>query len=246
MATCRSSGRLGQLGLAVVVPVTTAVIVASGAVFGLWWLGERVTLRGIAAMVLLVVAVTILSSTARRANVAVHGSGDAESSAWMLAMLGVVAACTAGVAYSATTATLRRALVRGIALPVGLAVISTTGVVGLSAFALLTDGPGMVADITLGQWRDMAAAGVFNALAFASLGVSLHRITVTQSNILGASQTAMAAIAGVAFFGEPVSAALVAGVALTAVSMVIIERRGAAPVSASTAASESTGEPGDG
>jgi drug/metabolite transporter (DMT)-like permease len=233
---------LGQLGLAIVVPITTAVIVSSGALFGLWWLGERVTLRGVVSMVLLVVAVTVLSTTAPQANAVVRGGAVGEPSAWVLAARAVVASCVAGLAYSATTATLRRALVRGVALPVGLAVISTTGVVGLSIYALASEGWGLVIDTTPAEWRDMAAAGVLNALAFATLGTSLHRITVTRSNILGASQTAMAAMAGVMFFKEPVSTALVAGVALTAASMVIIERRGAAPEAASTTAA-STVEP---
>jgi DME family drug/metabolite transporter len=230
---------LGQLGLAIVVPITTAVIVSSGAIFGLWWLDERVTRRGVVSMALLVVAVTVLSTTAQQANAAVRGDAVTESAGWSLAALAIVASCVAGLAYSATTATLRRALVRGMALPVALAVISTTGVVGLSAYALAGEGWGLIVETTPDQWRDMAAAGVFNALAFGTLGMSLHRITVTQSNILGASQTAMAAMAGVMFFGEPLSVALVAGVALTAVAMIIIERRGAAPTAASTTATSS-------
>lgn len=227
---------LGQLGLAIVVPVTTGVIVSSGAMLGLWWLGERVTRRSVVSMVLLVVAVTILSTTAQQAHAAVRGGSADESSARFLAASAIAAACVAGLAYSATSATLRRALVRGVALSAALAVISVTGVIGLSVYALAGEGWVLITDTTPGEWRDMAAAGVFNALAFAALGISLRRITITQSNILGASQTAMAAMAGVMFFAEPMSVALVVGLTLTAVSMVIIERRGAVPVAVSNTA----------
>ena len=49
-------------------------------------------------------------------------------------------------------------------------------------------------------------------------------LPVVQVNLLSASQVAMAALAGVLFFGEALSIALVAGVLLTTLGLLMIKR----------------------
>jgi drug/metabolite transporter (DMT)-like permease len=71
----------------------------------------------------------------------------------------------------------------------------------------------------------MLMAGLFNAAAFYALSKSLQMLPVLQYNLLNASQTAFAAVAGVFFFGEPITVALQLGVALTIAGLVLMQSR---------------------
>ena len=71
----------------------------------------------------------------------------------------------------------------------------------------------------------MGLAGVSNAVAFWALTKALQLTGVVYVNALNASQTAMAALAGVFFFQEAITLPLMAGVALTAVGLLLMKRR---------------------
>ena len=71
----------------------------------------------------------------------------------------------------------------------------------------------------------MLGAGVFNAIAFLAVTKAFQLISVVYVNSLNASQAAMAAIAGVILFSEPMSLPLAVGVALTIAGLMLIRQR---------------------
>jgi drug/metabolite transporter (DMT)-like permease len=74
----------------------------------------------------------------------------------------------------------------------------------------------------------MLLAGLCNAAAFLTLTLALQLAGLVYVNALNASQTAMAAVAGVVVFGEAVTPWLVLGVLLTAGGFLLMRggRRG--------------------
>jgi len=68
----------------------------------------------------------------------------------------------------------------------------------------------------------MFAAGLFNFAAFVALASSLKVLPVVAVNLINASQVAMAALAGVLLFAEPVTATLLAGIVLTVAGLVAL------------------------
>ena len=210
---------LGQIGLALAVPLSFGTIIVGGAMLGRIWLSEPITVRSAIAIAVLIVAVGVLGMGAAPEQ-------QASSTATMTTpriMLGAIAACTAGFAYAVNT-TYIRAMALGV-MPVAttLMVISTTGVILHGLLSLVRIGwIGMVAT-TPQQWIAMIGAGVFNAIAFFTLGYALQRITVLHVNLLNASQVAMAAITGVMLFGEKTSTAMFVGCVLTTIGMVLVQ-----------------------
>ena len=78
---------------------------------------------------------------------------------------------------------------------------------------------------TAWDWGIMLAAGVLNAVAFFALSKALRLVTVVHVNLVNASQVAMAAVAGVAFFDEAWTAALSIGVGLTVLGLLVMRKR---------------------
>ena len=70
----------------------------------------------------------------------------------------------------------------------------------------------------------MLLASICNAVVFLSLTKALQLTSLVYVNALGATQATMAALAGVLFFGEASSTALLAGVALTIVGLLLMSR----------------------
>ena len=60
---------------------------------------------------------------------------------------------------------------------------------------------------------------------FIALSVALKSLPVIAVNLLNASQVAMAAVAGILLFSEPVTNSLVIGVALTLIGLVAMVQR---------------------
>jgi drug/metabolite transporter (DMT)-like permease len=74
------------------------------------------------------------------------------------------------------------------------------------------------------QWLLMLGAGVFNLLGFIALTTGLKHTTVVHGNVLNASQVAMAALAAMFFFHEPLTPGIIAGLVLTIVGIMLIDR----------------------
>jgi len=213
----------GVVGLAVTTPAVMGSVLISGALVARVRLGEPITHYSLGAIVLLLTATVLLSVGAEKARFAMAPAATL-SSAPILGAAGTLAACFAGVMFGATSATIREA-VSGTTRPTAIAmIICLVGVVGLGALSSYRLGWSGLSETTPQQFAWITAAGVMNLLAFLALIMGLQWATVLRANVLNASQVAMAAMAGILFFGEPPSAWLVVGVSLTIAGTVLMDR----------------------
>jgi drug/metabolite transporter (DMT)-like permease len=165
----------------------------------------------------------VLSTGAGAANASIVLSDVAELSALEIAQgLGIL--CLSGVAYALLGVVIRRVSRGKFAISSMLLVVCSTGVMTLGAATLTTIGwEGMLAT-NAADFRLMWAAGVLNSVAFFALSKALHLVTVVHVNLVNASQVAMAAVAGVAFFHEAWTPALSIGVGLTLLGLMVMRR----------------------
>lgn len=219
---------LGEIGLALMVPLTLSGMILSGALLGKIFLNERVTGRAFISMIVLIIAATVLSLGADKAYEDLHKLQEVSSQGEYLAIAGgVAAALTAGLSYSVLGVAIRRNVTQGVPLTVAVVTVSVVGMLSLGALSLVQTGPEVMMQTTQTQWLWMAGAGIFNAAAFIALSMALKSTPVLYVNAVNASQAAMAAAAGLFFFGEPLSISLVVGVFLTMLGLVLTERRSA-------------------
>lgn len=206
-------------GLALAVPLTLGTLIASGAVLGRIILGEPITPRSAVAMCLLIAAIAVLSLGAESATRATLADAP-----FALIAGSVLAACAAGVSYSAGGVMIRRTMNRDVSLPGTLVWISMTGVIALGLTSYLRLGPARLAATTGEELFWMLVAGVANAIAFFAVGKALHLISVVRVNAINSSQAALCSLAGVLLFGEPLTVWLGLGVLLTVVGLMLMER----------------------
>jgi drug/metabolite transporter (DMT)-like permease len=215
---------LETVGLALAVPMTHGVMMIAGAVAGRFVLGEPVTPRAVAAMLVLIAAIVALSTGAGAANASVVVAKAADLSAWAVAQ-GVVITCLSGVAYALLGVVIRRVSRGRFAISSMLLVVCATGVVTLGAASFQTVGWQGMAATSAADWGAMLSAGVLNAVAFFALSKALRLVSVVHVNLVNASQVAMAAMAGVTFFEEAWTPALSIGVGLTIVGLLVMRKR---------------------
>ena len=237
---------LGIIGIALSVPLTFGTLIGGGAVLGRVWLGEPISMRAAGAMLLLLVAIAVLSGGARAAEQVVESQpgeqpraakNDAKAATptttkastdsppratWHVA-LGVLAACGSGLAYGLLGVALRAAVSRRSPLATTLFVISTVGMVSLGLCSLLRLGVSGVLQTNSVDFNYMAWAGVFNAVAFMALIQALKLAPVVHVNAVNSSQTALAAVAGILIFGEPLNWPLIIGVSLTMAGLLLLD-----------------------
>lgn len=214
---------LGVVGLALTVPLTLGTILLAGAILGRVWLGEGITPRSALAMLLLIVSIAVLSLGSGDAYQSVASSTGHRQSPWLLTF-GVLAALLSGVAYATLGAAIRR-VARGVApMSVTLLVVSLTGFLSLGPLSVGRLGIEGLLATSPADFSSMVWAGIFNAVAFFALSKSLQVLPVVHVNAITASQTAMAAIAGVLLYQEPTTWPLVAGVTLTVVGVLLVDR----------------------
>jgi len=202
---------LGQIGVALTVPLSLGGMILGAAILGRVFLGEPVTARSALALVLLLASIAVLSLGARGASVSVARQ---LVPSWQLAC-GVAAACLSGVAYSVLNVILRYCVLRGTSLPTTMFTVSTTGLVALGVLSWLKIGHAGILATAPGDLARMLAGGLCNTVAFVSLTKSLQLTSVVYVNALNATQATLAALAGVLIFGEALSPWLTLGVALT-------------------------------
>ena len=213
---------LAMCGLALAVPTVFATLILTGAVLGQTWLGEAVTVRSSIAMGLLIGAIAMLGLGAEGAAARLPPGPDTIAPVlWVLA--GITLAGLAGVFYGTLGVIIRRSTRRNVPLPATLALISTTGVVGLGTAAIVRMGPAVL-HATTAEWSLMILAGTLNAAAFFAISGSLQRIPVVQVNLLNASQAAMCALGGVLVYHEPLTVGLVGGTLLTLIGLGLMDR----------------------
>lgn len=217
---------LAMCGLALSVPTVFATLILTGATLGRTWLGEGISLRSAGAMGFLIGAIALLGYGAEGAAAALpRGPAGVSPVAWVLT--GVAYSAFAGVLYGGLGVVMRRTTQTNVPLPATLALVSTTGTLGLGIPAVARLGAEVLRSTPTETFL-MLLAGVLNAIAFFAIGGAFRRISVVQVNLINASQAAMCAIGGVLIYGESLTGALVAGTGLTIVGLVLMDRRGPA------------------
>ena len=213
---------LGVIGLAASVPITLGTLIIGGAVLGRFMLGEPVRSRTIVAMVTLISAVVILS---------LPGTSDTphESSSTLPIWIGALCAISSGAAYALFGVVVRQALTGGMSAPAIMFISGVVGTIALWSFCLTRLDLADIAATASNDWNWMIAAGVFNTIAFVALSTSLKALPVVAVNLINASQVAMAAIAGVALFAEPITWPLLSGIMLTLIGLAILANRKTKP-----------------
>ena len=209
---------LGTIGLAASVPITLGVLIVGGAILGRVLLREPVRLRTIAAMVMIIIAVVILShpSTSETPETSITNHP-----VWV----GALCAAASGAAYALFGAVMRQTMRGGVSAPATMFISGLVGTLSLWAVTLANSGLDSLAVVDRSQWSMMAAAGALNLSAFVALSVSLKALPVVAVNLINASQVAMAAIAGVIVFSEPVTWPLSLGIALTFAGLLVLANR---------------------
>jgi len=210
---------LGLIGLAMTVPICFSMILTGGAIASRFFLGEPITGRTLLALAFLMGAVTILSFGAGEASQAILTSASGGEIA-----LGITVAMIAGTSYGVSGVVIRRN-VRNLPVSATLFLISTTGLVGMTLAAVLRIPMEELLATTPRETGIMLLAGFFNAIAFYSIGFAYRHLPVNQVNMINTSQIAMASLAGVLIFMEPLTFWLISGVILTMIGLILMERR---------------------
>jgi drug/metabolite transporter (DMT)-like permease len=105
-----------------------------------------------------------------------------------------------------------------------LVTVSLTGIVLLGLLSVYRIGWNGMFATAPNDLICMLLAGVGNALAFLAIINAIRLTGVVYVNALNATQAALAAVAGILFFQEPLSPWLLVGVALTAVGLLLIRQ----------------------
>ena len=214
---------LGQIGLALTVPLCMGTLLIGAAVLGRMWLAEPIAVRSLLAILLLIASIVVLSSVANE-NAASVRQLEIDQVSFGLLAGGIGAACLSGVAYAVGNVALRKALAERLPVATALSIMSVTGVVLLGGLSLRhgTDALAAIGRENLGA---IGLAGVFNAVAFYSLARALQLLSVIQANLICASQVAMSVACGVIFFDEPTGIFQFGGIALTIAGLVTMSRQ---------------------
>ena len=216
---------LGQIGVALTVPLTLGGMIVAASLLGRFALHEPIPVRSAVAIIILLAAICVLSLGAKEARQSVAAVAG---NPWQLAA-GVGAACFSGLAYSVLNVVIRYAVQRGASLPAMLFTVSIVGMLSLGSLSLGQiglAGMGATTSVDLGM---MLLGGVCNAVAFVALTKSLQLTSVVYVNALNATQATLAAAAGIVFFHEAASQSLVLGVGLTIAGLLFMRQRKKSP-----------------
>ncbi len=212
-------------GLALSVPLCFATLLATGALLGRIFLNEAITPRMFVSMIVLTAAIVVLSLGAHQAEESVYEHMEHHTNSMATVALTIFVACFSGCAYGVGGAVIRGSVREKLSISATLVLISTTGFVALTGTALYRLGLSVIWETTAWQYLVMLIAGLMNAVAFFSIGAAMKYLTVTRVNLLNASQTAMAAFAGVLCFGEELTVWLLTGTALTIGGLFLMEKK---------------------
>lgn len=206
---------LEVIGLAASVPITLGVLIICGATLGRLILGEPVSVTKVIAIIILVAAIVILSIPGQ-------STMPAESTSRLSSIAGAGCAAASGAAYALFGVVMRQTLNGGVTATLTMFISGAVGTVSLWSAAFLRLGMETIATTQADQWWIMIAAGILNFTAFVALSYALKVLPIIAVNLINASQVAMAAIAGVFIFAEPVTQSLLAGVFLTFLGLLIL------------------------
>lgn len=117
---------------------------------------------------------------------------------------------------------MRQAMTGGLSAPATMFISGFVGMISLWSYSLFRLGWEPFTQVSPEQWMTMVTAGVCNFTAFVALSTSLKALPVVAVNLINASQVAMAAVAGVILFAEPVTGTLILGILLTMAGLAIL------------------------
>ena len=103
--------------------------------------------------------------------------------------------------------------------------MSASGTVFLGSAAVVRVGWQGLAATAPADLGVMLLGGACNAVAFYALGLGLAKLPVVYVNVVNGSQAAIAAVAGVVLFAEPLSTELAVGVVLTVLGIGLLDSR---------------------
>jgi len=210
----------GVVGLAVTVPTIFGAMLTATALLEFSILGERLSRRSVFAIGLLLGSLALLGIAAGAAGKSISLADPS------LVAMGVGAACVAGSIYAVLTITMRRVLAGATPKSAVLLVTTSMGVLTLGPLSVYRFGVQELLSTPTEQVWWMLAAGILNLIAFVAIAKGLELTTAVHANMLNASQVAMAAVAGMILFNEPLTPWLIVGVALTLVGIVLFDREG--------------------
>lgn len=208
---------LGIIGLALSVPLLFGSMIIGSAVIGKVFLKEHVSRATLISILLLMVAVTVLTLGAQ-AEVKSLKLSEQKVGLVTLAVLGNM---ISGFAYSTLGAVMRRGMKAGMSIEMTLILLSVIGFISLASWSVWQYGPSYISAVSTADYQKMLFAGILNALAFYALANALQHLNVVYVQLINASQAAMAAIAGVMIFAEPLTWYLVVGILLTATGLLL-------------------------
>ena len=225
---------LGMIGLAVAVPITLGMMIVGAAMLGRVILHEPVRLRTGIAMLVLIASVVVLSLPStpdlREVTRSAIEPGEGSSRLW----IGSLFAAASGAAYALFGVVMRQALTGGLSAPLTMFITGAVGTVSLWSVTFLRLGLESLAMVDPRDWAIMWMAGMLNFTAFVALASALKSLPVVAVNLINASQVAMAAVAGILLFSEPVTATLIGGIALTMIGLGILAGRRRRPLHPAT------------
>ena len=204
------------VGLAVMVPAYTGFVLVSTTVLGGILLGERVSARNLAAVGLLIFSVVLLGVGAGEGVPATMSKPPASPGAIAAA---IAVAAAAGVVFSLLGIAIRHSVTGSTSYSAVVVIITAVGVLTLGPLSFFSAGAAKLMATPWEQYALMFAAGICNLIAFLALVRGLHLTTVLHVNMLNVGQVAIAAVAGVLFFGEHCNRWLVLGVGLMIVGI---------------------------
>ncbi|MEZ6039395.1 MAG: DMT family transporter [Planctomycetaceae bacterium] len=209
---------LREIGLAITVPIVFSSIIVSGAIVGRIVVGDAVSVRTAISMGLMVASIGFLSAAAHTGG----GSVDPSKSS---ASFGIAIALVSGVSYGLCGVVIRRVVQSKLPIEVTLLAFSVTGLLTLCPISAANLGISGLRAISGQDWWTMIAAGTFNAVGFFAITHALRFLTISRANVVNASQNAMCAVGAFVFFAEPLTSVTLAGIGLTIVGLLILDRK---------------------
>jgi drug/metabolite transporter, DME family len=227
---------LQYVGMAISVAICLGTIQIFGAILGRIFLLEPITIRAVAAIVLLLGALAALTLGAESTKEKADQPPATQSASSNVAAIkkpptsldvaaGVLSLCVSGFSYAVVGVAIRYGVTGRTTIAFTLSVNGGVGFLCLGAIAFCQIGPSGIAGTTAQQWSAMLLAGFVNALSFLALTKAYQATTVTYVAIMNACQTAMAALVGALVFGEPWTASLSVGLILTAMGVTLMAFR---------------------
>ncbi|WDQ15612.1 DMT family transporter [Rhodopirellula sp. P2] len=230
---------LGSIGLAASVPITLGSLLIGSAILGRLLLREPVRPRTLVSIGTLIIAVIVLSQSRGVDPVEWQSSSEVlpnQPVDWLHSpIVGAVGAMASGLAYAVFSTSMRFTMKRGMLASMAMWISGVSGTVALAGIVAVRTGWSPIADIPAPMWQSMIWAGIFNFTAFVAISTALKVLPVVAVHLINASQVAMASLAGVIVFEEPVTKLLVIGISLTLAGLTILAtRRRPTPVSPPT------------